>query len=137
MGRYTETDIRITEDGDLVIEDGDFALVSDAEATGQNLMCRLKSSDPEWFQESICANLEDLLGLPNNQETGEKGEGLIRKALTTDDLISIEDLYVQAVPINKSTMVFYVYFKAGEEDTTLGYEIELNLSAGAKIRRVS
>lgn len=137
MGIYDETDIRITTDGDFVIKDGDFSTVESFEAAAQNVYCRIKSSDPEWYLETIAANLEDLLGKPNTEETGKAGEELIRDALTKDGLINYDDLYIQAVPLDKFTLVFYVFFKPEEyEGDPIGYEVELNLSQGAKIRRV-
>lgn len=136
MGRYAEMDLAITPDGDLIIADGDFATVVNAECTAQGAYCRLKSSDPEWYQEAICANLEDILGKPNSKETGEEGEALITAALLSDDLISAEDLYVQATPVSRDTLLFFVYFKPDNLSEPIGYEVELNLSAGAKVRRV-
>lgn len=137
MGIYNESDLRITLDGDLVIKDGDFDLVHEFEAAAQNVFCRLKSSDPEWFQEIICANLEDLLGKPNTKETATQGEDLIKDALMKDGLVGYEDLYVQAIPLDKFSLVFYVYFKPDEyEGDPIGYEVELNLSIGAQVRRV-
>ena len=136
MSKTTESDLFLTEDGDLAEQDGDFALVHNAEATAQNVRCRLKSSDPEWYMEAICANLEDLLGRENSEETGRLGEELIIKALTADDLISIPDLYVQAVPVDKATIVFFVYFKTDNASAPIGYEVSVNLSANVTIRRV-
>lgn len=137
MGIYEESDLRITKDGDLVVKDGDFDLVHDFEAAAQNVYCRLKSSDPEWFQEIICGNLEDLLGKPNTRDTATEGENMIKDALMKDGLISYDDLYVQAIPMDKFTLIFYVYFKPTDyEGDPIGYEVELNLSIGAQVRRV-
>jgi hypothetical protein len=136
MGRYDESDLKITYDGDLVVEDGDIALVHNAECTAQGVFCRLKSSDPEWYGELIAANLEDLLGKPNTRETGQLGEEMIREALKIDGLIDNTDLYVQAVPIDKATVVFFVFFKPPNLTEPLGFEVTLNLSLGASVRRV-
>lgn len=136
MGRYAEMDIAITKDGDLIIKDGDFDVVLNADCTAQGAYCRLKSSDPEWYQEAIAANLEDILGKPNSKETGAEGERLIRAALLADDLISAEDLYVQAIPVDRETLIFFVYFKPDTLSEPLGFEVQLNLSAGATVRRV-
>lgn len=137
MGRYNETDIKITTDGDFAIQDGDFALVENVEAVAQNAYCRLMSADPEWYMENISANLEDLLGKPNTRETAESGENLIREALMKDDLINYDDIYVQAVPIGKFELKFYVFFKPDEYgEDPVGFEVDVNLSAGATVRRV-
>lgn len=137
MGIYNETDLRITPDGDLIVKDNDLATIEGFEAAAQNVYCRLMSSDPEWYMEQIGANLEDLLGKPNTRETATEGEDMIKDVLTSDGLVSYEDLYVQAVPLDKSTLVFYVYFKPdGYDGEAIGYEVELNLSIGAKLRRV-
>lgn len=129
-------DIRITKDGDFVLtESRDFSTVENSEALIQNAFCRLTSSDPDWYMETICANLEDLLGQRNTKELGTAGEDKIRLCL--GDLVSPQNLYVQGVPVNRYTILFYVYFLLEEDADPIGIEVELNLSAGAKARRVS
>lgn len=137
MARYNEMDLAITPDGDLILKDGDFDVVVNAECCAQGAFCRLKSADPEWYQEAIAANLEDILGKPNTQETGREGEELIKKALLTDHLIAHEDMYVQAIPVDRQTVVFFVYFKPDTLTEPIGFEVRLNLSSGASVRRVS
>lgn len=136
MGLYDEMDLMLTDDGDLVIGEQDFATVSNAEAVVQEAKCRLKSSDPEWFMASICGNLEDLLGLDNTPETGKLGEELITASLTAEGFIDMEDLYVRAVPVDKKTLVFFVYFKLPNVTEPIGFEVTINLSTGATIRSV-
>lgn len=136
MGQFNDTDIAITQEGDLIIEDGDFKLISKDDVIIQNVHCRLKSSDPEWLNEIICANLEDLFGLPNTRETGQKGEDLIKTALTADGLLLESEIYVKAVPVDRERIVYYIYFQSPYAIKPIGFEVQLNLNAGPSIRRI-
>lgn len=135
LGRYKQTDIKLTPGGDFEVVDGDFVLISGVEATTQNAYCRLRSANPEWFMEVIGADLEDLLGLDNTPETAALGEEKIRTALAGDDLISVEDLYVRGVPLDRRTILFFVFFNAPGSGSAIGFEVTLNLATGAVIRR--
>lgn len=137
MGRFDETDLKLTADGDLSIKNGDFELVHNAEATAQNAYCRLKSADPEWYGEQICASLEDLLGMENKAETAAFGEQRIRDSLTKDSLINSDELYVQGTPVDKSTILFFVYFNVSDEIEPIGFEVSVNLSSGIALRRAA
>jgi len=136
MGQFNDIDMAITEDGDLIIEDGDFKLISKDDVMIQNVQCRLKSSDPEWLNEIISANLEDLFGMANTRETGQKGESLIKNALVADGLLLESEVYVKGVPVDRERIVYYIYFQSPYAIKPIGFEVQLNLNAGPSIRRI-
>lgn len=140
MGRYDGSDLMFTEDGDIVIgENGDFALVHDRQFVEQSSRNRLKVSDPDWFDfdmQEIGANLEDLIGRPNSIETAREGVERISKALTRNDLISREDLYIRPVPLTKYVIQFFVYIQTSQEGDPIGFAVSFNLESGVAIRSV-
>lgn len=145
----------MTEDGDIELdktfidfnqydsnkprmENKNVKLIYDRESLLQTIKVRLLSSDPDVRDiksKGFCANLEDLIGLPNTVETAKMGVDKITTSLTFDDLVSFEDLYVRPVPLDSSTITFFVLVK--DDNTIISFEARLNLEDGVTIGRVS
>jgi hypothetical protein len=142
MGKYNGTDLRLTPDGDLAIERGDLSTVTKQEYISQSARNRIRIADPEWIDyqiDEIGANLEDLIGLPNNPETASMGVDKIGRCLTRDGLLDSDDIYIRPVPISRTVMIFYVFIKipvSEFESGTLGFEVLFNLENGLTIRSV-
>jgi hypothetical protein len=139
MAKYDKVDLKLTEDGDLVIEKGDLALVRKQEFINQSARNRVKTNDPEWpdYQGiAIGANFEDLRGKPNTIETAREGVEKLTDCLTRDGLIDPEDLYIQPVPIDRKTIVFFVFINSPYEAEPTGFQVKLNLDTGVAIRGV-
>ena len=137
MARYDGTDLRLSEDGDLVIERGDLSTVTKQEFITQSARNRVKISDPDWYDyaiENIGANLEDLLGKPNNPDTARQGIEKIGEALTRDGLIDGEDLYIRPVPIGRYVIGFFVFIRTDDVAKPLFFEVLFNLESGLTIR---
>jgi len=103
-------DLLFSDDGDLVIQNGDLALTSNgAQEKQQMIMCRVRTNNPDWFHHPyIGADLDDLYGEPCTRETAQKGIEQITKALTSDGYISRDNLIVEAVPGYKE-INFFIY----------------------------
>ncbi len=113
-------------------------MVRDRESLLQTIKIRLISSDPDVpdiKEKDFCANLEDLIGLPNTIETAKIGVDQITRSLTHDQLVSFEDLYVRPVPLSQSMITFYVLVK--DDNTVISFEAQLNLEEGVTIGRIS
>lgn len=139
MANLDVIDLELTPDGDLTIHDGDLGIVQKQEYIAQSVRNRVKISDPEWYDtmiQNIGANLEDLIGLPNNQETAEKGVVQIGDALTRDGLLDSEDIYIRPVPVSRYFIVFYLFVRTTEEGEPLGFELLFNLESGLMIGEV-
>jgi hypothetical protein len=137
MARYDGVDLKLSEDGDLVFEHGDIALVRKQEFVAQSSRNRIKTSDPDWYDykiDNIGANLEDLLGMPNNPDTARLGIDKIREALTSDGLIDGEDVYIRPVPIGRYVIGFFVFIRTEYDGQPLQFEILLNLESGVIIK---
>lgn len=130
-------DIFLTADGDFEITNtGDLRLVTDNDLIAQYVRCVLDSSSPDWFYDEVGADLEDYLGEPNTRQTAESAKQKILTALTRDGLIAQEDILVEAVPISKTEIRFFVFINSGNPDLPMGFDVSLQLGAGAIVRRI-
>lgn len=137
MSRFNLTDLKLTESGDLVLSpNGDLSLVSDYKFMIQQVRNRLKTTNPDWFYDLIGADLEDLLGLPNNEETALRGAELIKKALTYDGLLNHDDVYVRSASIDRDRILFFVFINHPGIEEPLGFTVELDLAGGCTVRRI-
>lgn len=141
MARTDAIDLMFTEDGDLAIDikTNELATVQKQGYIAQSARNRIKITDPEWIDyeiNQIGANLEDLLGMPNTQETAIEGIERIVSVLTRDGLISTEEVYVRPVPVGKYVVAFFVFIKIPDVPESLGFEVLFNLHTGLTIRKV-
>lgn len=137
MARYDGTDLRLTEDGDLVIERGDLSTVTKQEFVKQTARNRIKTSDPDWYDyiiDEIGANLEDLLGRPNNPETARLGIEKIGEALTKDGLVDTDDIYIKPVPVGRYVIGFFIFIRVDDVGQPLFFEVLFNLDTGLTVR---
>ena len=112
-------DIALTDDGDLYLksydEEKDLMYAHTPQVLKQGIMARLKTQNPDWYTyPSIGANLEDFIGEPNTEETANSIKKHIIRALTYDDFIGASSLEVYPVPLNRTTIIFYIVI---ERDT--------------------
>ncbi len=137
MSRYDVTDLKLSPDGDLVLVNGDLGLVTETEMIKQSAYNRIRSINKDWFYDKIGATLEQLLGLSNTKETGDKGIDLLTKAMTTDGFINKDDLYIKATPINGTRIVYFVFINSPFSDNgPIGFEVAVDLGNGIKIKEV-
>lgn len=141
MARKDTIDLELTPDGDLVLDSktNDIAVVHKQHYIAQSARIRIQVTDPEWkdYQvDQIGANLEDLIGLPNTQETAIEGIERIIYTLTKDGLLDTEEIYIKPVPVSKYVIAFYVFIKIPEVPESIGFEVLFNLATGLAIRSV-
>ena len=130
-------DLKLSSHGDLVLIDKDLGTVKELEFIKQQVWYRLSGSAPSAaFDADIFANLEDLLGLPNDAGTAAEGIDRIEKALTWGEFLSSDDIYIRAVPLSRDQVSFFVFVSSLHTNTPLGFEVELNLAAGVTFREV-
>lgn len=142
MAKYDLVDLKLSADGDLVIEKGDLATVTKQEFVNQSARNRMRVSDPEWrdYEDlAIGANLEDLRGKPNTREVANDGANRIMAALTHDGLLDPEDVYVRPMPDpnNRRTIIYFVFVNSPENSEPTGFQVSFNLDAGVTISGVS
>lgn len=136
MGTFTGlTDLLLTADGDLArSEEGELVTVSDNELLAQHIQARLQNSNPDIFYDTtICADLEDLLGLPNEKATAITGQKMIQTALM--DVMDPNDILIQPIPISKVSIIFFVFVNV-DNVAPLGFEVKLALGSTINVKRV-
>lgn len=142
MTRYSGKDFKLTSSGDIALMDtyGAVEHVYDIQSLMQTVKVRIMSSDPDVIDISatteFCANLEDLIGMPNTIETANLGVEKITNSLTYDGLVSSDDLFVRPTPVNKTMMVFFVFIK-NEGTGSIYLEVIINFEVGVTIGRES
>jgi hypothetical protein len=62
---------------------------------------------------------------------------MITTALTRDGLIDTEDLYIKPVPMDRDTLVFFVFINSPWDSDPLGFEVTFGLNSGVSIKGVS
>lgn len=139
MSKFDKVDLRLSEHGDLVIENGDFAVVTREQFVMQSGRNRIRNSDPDWYDpvvDTLSANLEDLRGRPNSPETAAEGAERISYCFLRDGLVDEDQLYIQPIPFDKETIAFFVFINSPYNSEPIGFEIRLNLNTGVSIKAV-
>jgi len=136
MARYDAVDLKLTLDGDLFVDRGDIALASGNDFIAQQAANRLGGSNPGWFYDAICADVEAFLGAPNTEVTANKCIQQMIISLTKDGLINSEDIYIKATPTSPRSVLFFVFINSPFSTTPLGFEINLHLANGISLRRM-
>ena len=123
---YHLDDFDVTEFyGDLQLtDDGDFALAADEQVDEQDVFIRVNTQAPDFFFHPwIGGNLEDLRGMPNNQDTAEQGVRQILETLTKDGRFG-DEIVIRPVPVDQHTLLFYI-FKDGRQVLSMPVAIDL------------
>lgn len=137
-----EVDLSMTDDGDLVIySETDsmgytyFKQVNDVDLIIQNIKNRIKTCKPDWFYDKIGANMEAVLGMENSKDTALYGASLIENALTENNYMSSEDIYIRPVPSDVFSIVYFVAVRIGDEDS-LQFRVNIALNSGVNVEEV-
>lgn len=121
-----DRDLKFSEDGDLVIEDGDFQVASSPRTVKQEILNRIQTNNPDWFRHLNGADLEDLVGEDNTRELAERGARQIERCLTHDGYLSSSDFNIDYVPTGPREITFYIRVNTPYEDE-LVIDYRLNL----------
>jgi len=127
-------DLVFTKNGDYSLSSigNDFRDTSFAafESVKQEVRTRVCSITKDWvFYPTITANLDLVIGKPNNKETGLFIEGEVRRALSHDSFISAKDLKVRAFPLSNETIGIMVMLTVINEETREYETTELMFTA--------
>lgn len=123
-------DFYFTEDGDIVIShSGDVALVeSPWRDYSQQAYIRIMTVTSDYtMYPTLGADLDQLIGMPQTQATGDLGAALIRSALTREGKFAGIPVDIKAVPVSLQAIRFDIYITAGRR-TELVLSIEQSLT---------
>jgi len=114
-------DLYWTLDGDLALDrNGDLRDTSfdQLRSTLQEIRTRARSSLQDWaIHPNLGANLDALLGRPNNKFTAEEGRTNIISALTMHGFLKKNNVKVKYVPISRHQIAYFIEVKVVLSDT--------------------
>ncbi len=119
----------MTDSGDIAISaSGDIAMVdSPWRDYAQQAYLRLMTSMMDFtLYPTLGADLEQLIGMPQTEATGEYGRQLILTALNREGRFNGLPIDVKAVPVSLQGIRFDIYITAGSR-TEMLLSIEQNL----------
>ena len=120
LERYNARDLEFSAEGDLVTKNGDFKLASPLQTIKQDASNRIKTNDPDWYRYyNIGSNLEDLFGADNTVKTANQGIEKIKNSLSYGERFSKADIEIEAVPVNKNKIAFFIFLKIKKKDPLL------------------
>lgn len=103
-------DFETSADGDLVIEQGDFVITDEAQATMQEIIFRVKTDVFDYQpNQQVGAGIDQFRGMPNTRETGIGIERATVRSLTQDGRFQQDQISVQVVPMGIHTVALYVF----------------------------
>jgi len=124
--KYKHRDIVWSEEGDVVLKNGDFELSTPMQCVKQDAYNRIKTSNPDWYRHNIGADLEDLFGKNNNAITAQEGIEKITKSLLKNNRFDIGDITIDAVPVSKEQIDFFIFIDVGSyKPLIIKHEVEL------------
>lgn len=131
-------DLKMTEDGDLVLSDsGDLAIVYGDEQLAQEILFRMKTQKGDWLlSPDIGVSLERFIGEPNTELTRSAIEMAVLNEITKDGLII--SAQVDCVPLNENELLIVVEFPSQEnDDRVIQISTGLDLRAGLVFSRIN
>jgi len=106
-------DIALTPEGDIQITpEGDIALVRGEDVIYQHILWRLRTLRGDWVLEPDCGtDLRFMVGLPNNEETGDRVQAEVTAALTHDGFVPAELLTVAVAPESPDRLAVFIHIE--------------------------
>lgn len=127
-------DIMLTEEGELALKGNDIKTVTKDELRFQQAFCRIKSVVGDWYDEKkLGADLENMIGLPNNISTAKTGMGIILNAITENATFRINEIHIE-YSLNKQTLEYKVYLRNLDGITSKLLIVSLDLVKGVNVR---
>lgn len=132
MATYIEVDMKVDASGDLVLDGGlNFKMATPRETLQQDIMFRARTEANDFYPHPEAgANLQSLVGEPNNKENAAQAEKLLYLSLTRDGRIVNTDLRIKAVPISMSSIAVYTFVSSSTENVNIYTAAVLNYEAG-------
>ena len=127
-------DLKVSTDGDFVLEKGTLALTADIpEALQQELLFRLQTDLMDYQpQPNLGIGLHQFIGLPNTGQVTDQIQQAIVRALTRDDKFPSVTLQVEVVPISIDKVAIFIFHvpRTSSNAGSVAVEVVLDLIAG-------
>ena len=105
---YDNIDCWWTSQGDFVLDGGDLKDTSEdgLRSLVQDLTTISKSSVGDWkLLPGLGANVDESLGKPNSQATGQLLHDRLRIAIVSAGVVAEEDLFITVIPVSRDEML--------------------------------
>lgn len=107
---YDAIDLTWTLGGDLALgKDGDLADTTHdvLKSLRQEIRTRVRSSLEDWqMHPTIGADLDEIIGEPNNRDTAEIGKARIVDSLIRDNFMAEGDIQVKFTPVDRHRILY-------------------------------
>lgn len=122
-------DFSLTEDGDLIIEQGDIKYSNGIEWFTQEVIKILKSSNDWYFAPDAGATLDRFHGQNNTRDTASIIKDVITSKIKRQGIHIPADLEVRVVPISLEEIKVYIMLKFNKETINIT-NVVFNLQDG-------
>lgn len=128
--RIELTDLKWSNEGDLVVENGDLADTKRAIGLAfiQEVSDRVKSSFADWqLTPSKGADLDEFIGSINSSATQKAVEDAISFSFTKDNFLDRQDFQIAAVPVDNNQIAIRIDFDTSLTDVDADSTIQFKL----------
>jgi len=128
--RINLTDLKWSNEGDLVIENGDLADTKNINGLAflQEVSDRVRSSSGDWqMMSEKGANLDEFIGVVNSSSTQKAIEDTISFSLTRDNFLDSQDFQIAVIPVDNTQIAVRIDFDTSltdiEADSTIQFKL--------------
>ena len=110
MGIFVgKTDIKMSLDGDIMLDHGDFAITEGFDWVAREVNKRIRTNNPAWSAHpTIGASLDYYIGLPNTEATARRIRQSIERSLSIDNIGFPGQWVVEVFPIGDDTVCIII-----------------------------
>lgn len=125
------SDWKLDDDGDLLIQNGDFVIADESDAIAQEIEFRIRTERFGYAPDlEFGAGLDRFRGQPSARETGRQIERAAIQSLTRDGKFPPDSIVVKAVPLDPHLVGLYVFvvprFSGIQKAVRVAFTIDLN-----------
>lgn len=118
-GLKPQTDLAMSTDWDLIPNgSGGLTITQGITCDYQDINYRVMTSNPDHILWNVGADLEDLIGLPNNSQTARVGTDNLYQALTFDRRFAVNELNITPVPLGQNQIQYFIGISGSKVRTT-------------------
>ena len=124
-------DIGMSFDGDILVENGDFRIISGYDWAKREINKVLRTENPEWTNHSsVGAGLESFVGQTNTRDVADDIKLAISRAAERQGFLFPANLEVRVVPTGINSIQIFLNINADGTKTTVG-ELIFDFRKGA------
>ena len=117
------SDIRLSLDGDLVVDRGTLALTTGIDWYKREVNKRLRSGSDWYHHPNLGANIGEFIGHPNTRETGQRIRNRVSHSLSSGNIHLPAQLEIQVVPVSLHQIQLFVVLLNHGERNLISHEV--------------